>query len=304
MLVDRRGGRWFFGDTHVHSTWSDGALSPASLARRARRLGHDFIVLTDHADGLEGRWPHFARACKDASQLAGVLVVPAYEVTTSASEPMDRSFGDCVELGETDERRLAPNKRLSASDLIARLSFPVVVHPFDRHKPWSCWDVKGVRGIEIMSGSAVAWPESVDRWFEMLPTGCVAMAGTDFHVPIVQQLGRGGGMWVGAETLSAEAVLTGLRTGRSAAAGRGCFGAAHTYAGVSQVMLEHQAAHATCLRVRLFDLCGRLVCQLHRPATAAVVDLPAGVSGGFIACFEFAQGPLGRSETWTNPSAS
>jgi len=40
------------GDTHTHSDWTDGVDSIEVMARAARDLGHDYIVLTDHSPSL------------------------------------------------------------------------------------------------------------------------------------------------------------------------------------------------------------------------------------------------------------
>ena len=40
------------GDTHVHSDWTDGVDSIDAMARAARALGHEWIVLTDHSPSL------------------------------------------------------------------------------------------------------------------------------------------------------------------------------------------------------------------------------------------------------------
>ena len=40
------------GDCHVHSTWSDGGAPIESMARAARALGHEYIVMTDHSPRL------------------------------------------------------------------------------------------------------------------------------------------------------------------------------------------------------------------------------------------------------------
>jgi putative hydrolase len=40
------------GDCHTHSDWSDGGSSIADMARTARDLGHDYVVLTDHSPRL------------------------------------------------------------------------------------------------------------------------------------------------------------------------------------------------------------------------------------------------------------
>src|SRR5687767_5181816 len=40
------------GDCHVHSNWSDGGADIDVMARTARDLGHDYLVLTDHSPRL------------------------------------------------------------------------------------------------------------------------------------------------------------------------------------------------------------------------------------------------------------
>ncbi len=40
------------GDCHLHSKWSDGGATIEAMARTARGLGHDYMVLTDHSPRL------------------------------------------------------------------------------------------------------------------------------------------------------------------------------------------------------------------------------------------------------------
>ncbi len=40
------------GDCHMHSLWSDGGATIEAMARTARSLGHDYMVLTDHSPRL------------------------------------------------------------------------------------------------------------------------------------------------------------------------------------------------------------------------------------------------------------
>jgi putative hydrolase len=40
------------GDLHSHSTWSDGTTDLASMARAAQRIGHEYLVATDHSPSL------------------------------------------------------------------------------------------------------------------------------------------------------------------------------------------------------------------------------------------------------------
>ncbi len=41
------------GDCHTHSDWSDGGSPIAEMARAARDLGHEYVVLTDHSPRLK-----------------------------------------------------------------------------------------------------------------------------------------------------------------------------------------------------------------------------------------------------------
>ncbi|AWB87709.1 PHP domain-containing protein [Mycetocola zhujimingii] len=40
------------GDLHSHTLWSDGTTDLASMARTAQRLGHDYLVASDHSPSL------------------------------------------------------------------------------------------------------------------------------------------------------------------------------------------------------------------------------------------------------------
>ncbi|MGI8678279.1 MAG: PHP domain-containing protein [Jatrophihabitans sp.] len=41
------------GDCHTHSDWSDGGSPIAEMAQAARRIGHEYVVLTDHSPRLK-----------------------------------------------------------------------------------------------------------------------------------------------------------------------------------------------------------------------------------------------------------
>lgn len=41
------------GDLHSHSDWSDGGDTIATMARKARALGHEYLALTDHSPRLK-----------------------------------------------------------------------------------------------------------------------------------------------------------------------------------------------------------------------------------------------------------
>ena len=49
--------KWYSGALHLHTTHSDGALTPAAVADAARDAGYDFIAITDHNNTTHTREP-------------------------------------------------------------------------------------------------------------------------------------------------------------------------------------------------------------------------------------------------------
>ncbi|MCB5251944.1 MAG: CehA/McbA family metallohydrolase [bacterium] len=74
----QNGGKWFKGNTHTHTTISDGALDPEVMAAKYRSAGYDFLCITDHSRG----------DCSGHSRLTDIenlnsqdfLVIPGIEV--------------------------------------------------------------------------------------------------------------------------------------------------------------------------------------------------------------------------------
>ena len=64
------------GDLHIHSTASDGSLSPEEIVVRAKSMGIDTIAITDHNStvGID--------EAAAAGRLYGVAVIPGVELST------------------------------------------------------------------------------------------------------------------------------------------------------------------------------------------------------------------------------
>ena len=64
------------GDFHIHSSYSDGELSPKEIVILAKRVGLDVISISDHntIDGIE-------EAMKESKKV-NINVVPAIELST------------------------------------------------------------------------------------------------------------------------------------------------------------------------------------------------------------------------------
>lgn len=214
-----RSGRWFKGDLHAHTTHSDGSWSLRELAESARTYGLDFIALTDHntVSGL----PEIAEASGD-----DLLIIPGIEVTTFN--------GHAVSLG-TERRidwRTGQNERTIntvAADVRAEGGVFVVVHP-DAPRDEICTGCRWVypdfdwnlaNAVQVWGGSFWNHPDEhnpgcLKLWKDCLNRGSVltALGGTDTHGP--DGWGEASGWtYVWAEELSVDAILTGVREGRT-----------------------------------------------------------------------------------------
>ncbi|MBW3579569.1 MAG: PHP domain-containing protein [Actinobacteria bacterium] len=81
------------GDCHTHSTWSDGGAPVATMARAARDLGHEYLVLTDHSprlrvanglspERLRRQLDEVAAVNAELAAEAGAGAAPAFRVLT------------------------------------------------------------------------------------------------------------------------------------------------------------------------------------------------------------------------------
>ncbi len=70
-------------DLHTHSLFSDGALVPSELVRRAVMKGYEVIAITDHADAsnLDFTIPRVAAACKELNRCWKITALPGIELT-------------------------------------------------------------------------------------------------------------------------------------------------------------------------------------------------------------------------------
>lgn len=92
-------------DLHVHSTASDGTLSPAAVVAEARASGVAIVALTDH-DTMDGVPEALA-----AGEAEGVRVVPGVELNTDSSAGEVHVLGYCISPQEEPFRRLLESRR-------------------------------------------------------------------------------------------------------------------------------------------------------------------------------------------------
>lgn len=98
MTTPARAGQWLRGDLHMHSLHSDGDSPVPDVLERARRVGFDFIALTDHDNNMMHRDPANAPTqWKDPEYVADdIILLYGVEWTTGrghanvwSAEPFD-----------------------------------------------------------------------------------------------------------------------------------------------------------------------------------------------------------------------
>jgi predicted metal-dependent phosphoesterase TrpH len=173
-------------DLHIHSTASDGRLTPAEVVQEAARRGLKFMALTDH-DTVEGIAP--AKAA--VQSFPGLRLIPGVEISTDLPQGEAHVLGYFIdytgkELVETLER--FRNSRLKrAQGMVAKLDKLGV------HLDWQ--RVEQIAGDSIMGRPHIAQA--------MLEKGYI----DSFKQAFTDYIGRDGPAYVEREKLTpAEAV--------------------------------------------------------------------------------------------------
>jgi putative hydrolase len=199
------------GDLHTHSTWSDGGSPIEEMARTAARLGHDYMVLTDHSPRLtvaNGLSPERLRAQLDVvaelnERLAPFRLLTGIEVDILDDGSLDQED----ELLERLDVVVASvhSKLKMGSDAMTRRMVTAVANPhtdvlghctgrlvegergtrgesrFDAELVFAACERFGV-AVEINSRPERRDPPS--RLIDLaVETGCVFSVDTDAHAP-------------------------------------------------------------------------------------------------------------------------
>ena len=115
-------------DLHVHSTASDGTLTPTELAAEAKKQGLLAFALTDH-DTVDG-----VAEARTAAQSAGIELVPGVELSTEYKEKEIHMVG--LFLDETNPRLLKhlthfrdnrKNRNLKMYELLRKEGFDITI---------------------------------------------------------------------------------------------------------------------------------------------------------------------------------
>jgi len=98
-------------DLHLHSTASDGVLSPAEVVRKAGYLKLKYMALTDH-DTVDG----IAEALAEAEKFPGLTVIPGVEMSTDVAAGDVHILGYFIDWQDPELRRRLTIMRASRED--------------------------------------------------------------------------------------------------------------------------------------------------------------------------------------------
>lgn len=199
----------FFGDTHMHTTGSDGALTCAQLADYARYSKLDFMIVTDHNNYTQNA---------ELPALEGITAIPGMEWTHykghsgfwGLSRPIKNPF--CINSRQEMQRILEEAKNNGA--------VVVLNHPLCNHCGWK-WGLEDIPYdlLEIWNGGnpPSILQKSIDWWQRLLCEGhhLRITGGSDFHGPeSFHSIGLPT-MGVYADSNSASDLLKALKNGSS-----------------------------------------------------------------------------------------
>lgn len=216
MYIDNKGRRWFKGNLHMHTTESDGALTPAEAAALYAENGYDFIARTDH-------WK-----VGPADEFDSLLCLTGceYNIGTRPSEGVYHIVGVGME-ADPRLRRGTPENPLTGQEIVETIhrfgGIAVIAHP-----AWSLNTPEQILAIhretpfdmtEIYNSTS-DMPRNC-RPYSGLITDMLASAGTflplgaadDSHLYAPWDRCRSF-IWVQAESCTREAILGAIRAGR------------------------------------------------------------------------------------------
>ncbi|MFI6462445.1 CehA/McbA family metallohydrolase [Streptomyces sp. NPDC050528] len=215
---------WYRGDCHVHSTRSHGGeLTPDRLAAEARAAGLDFLAATEHNNAdTHGTWSRYAGA--------DLLVIPGQEVTTGTGhwlalgvrpgQVVDWRYG--VRDGVID-RHLDEVRRGGGLCVAAHPHAPydsgTFLYPYEGFDVVEVWNGPWSSDLPWQADNEAAlaeWGRGLDADIRRRGGWRPAMGNSDTHLP--GQIGVPHTV-VRAGELGTDAVLAGIRAGRSWIAG-------------------------------------------------------------------------------------
>ncbi|MDP7397878.1 MAG: CehA/McbA family metallohydrolase [Lentisphaeria bacterium] len=213
-------GTWYKANLHVHTTTSDGGLSPRQTVEEYRRAGYAVLALTDHlaTNDVRGLSDEGFLVIGGVEYHPHLLTRPVQLHLVGLNVPHGLAFDD----GEDANRCLAQVRQAGGETVLA--------HPF-----WSGLEyadfchLEGLAAVEVynFASDENGRGDSENEWAYVLDRGiripAVAVDDAHFHCRMPGHGGEpdafGGWTWLKLPSLTVENVLEAVRTGAFYASG-------------------------------------------------------------------------------------
>lgn len=178
---------WVVGDGHIHTNYSPDVkkyfpwVDVETQARAGKNAGLDYVIITDHDDGLEGKWSQYVKDCTDAQATVGISVVPGEEITSTEGDYLAYKVGHHIS-------RWTSERQKSGQEVVNEVNreggFGFIAHPYKRlGVKWSNWDVSDFTGLEILSAGS-ADRKALRKWNDLAEhrRNWVGVGNSDAHL--------------------------------------------------------------------------------------------------------------------------
>lgn len=200
--------RWYMGDTHLHTTNSDGVLPTTDLIKYCKKMGLDFMIVTDH------NYNSINKSYKDGN----ILVIQGQELTDKLGHI--NIWGKKVPSEPPHQLKSDEDYKLLVEKCRAEGATISVNHPFCSNCPFLL-ELEDFNFDCIEIWNTVQHTDNVknlDWWVNQLNKGnrIGAIGGSDFHrdyigIPFLAMPTT----YVLAESNTTEDILKAMREGRS-----------------------------------------------------------------------------------------
>jgi len=295
-------GRFWRGNIHTHSTLSDGALRPEQVVEAYKKVGYDFMTISDHF--LERfNWPIVDTTAFRSDEFTTIIGAELHTPETSVGElwhilatglPLD--FAPCGkdETGQELARRAAEAG-----------AFVSIAHP-----SWSqltiedSHSIDSAHAVEIYNHSCAVEVDRGEGWYlldQMLNDGkrLSAIATDDAHFTSHDRGAFGGCIMVKADTLDPDVLLDALKAGNF-----------YSSQGpeIHSVSISENKISINCSPVDTICITGgtaRSLTQSGRSITNATLDLAELEKGWFVPdpspWLRITAKDASGKRAWTNP---
>lgn len=175
-------------DLHTHSLFSDGALLPSELIRRAYIAGYRALAITDHVDSsnIDFVVPRIVEAVREVSEYTEMKIIPGAEITHVPPKLIEklvlkaRNLGAKIVLvhGETVVEPVAPSTNRAAieagADILAHPGLITKDDAVRANENKVALEVTSRKGHSLSNGHVVKIA---------LETGATLVISTDSHDP-------------------------------------------------------------------------------------------------------------------------